>query len=59
MNRLEHIAHAKQAAWDVFVQEYVNCVDPDPADARRRYLETMERLDRAERALAKEGIFDE
>lgn len=59
MHCLEYIAHAKQVTWDVYVDDYINCVDRDPADARRWYLETMERLDRAERALAKEGIFDD
>lgn len=28
---------ARIAAWDRFVTDYTNAVDPDPADARARY----------------------
>lgn len=56
-DRNEHIALAMEGAWNVYCLETIACVDADPADARRRYWETMDRINRAEKKFASEGMF--
>lgn len=49
------LERAKDGAWQIYWAEYTAGVDEDPGEARARYFETMERLDRAERDLFGKG----